>query len=425
MGFFFRPGFNVGPIRLNFSSKGVGLSAGNSGGRVGVSPGMRPFIGTSFGGAVYRKYLDEGGSGSKKQRQGKQGGSRAATDEEYHFVDSGNTYQSPVQHPEVRKVQPPILPKVMNTAIAIGLILGGVLFFVYLNHPLSFGFWTSMVILAGAVGQAIYNKVYNQRAQKQLENLNNQLDTDTPTSTIQTRLKQTKLPKQQAHWRDLWFYIYLITAYMEDQVALTASELEALEAQLAVPEKTRKQVKQVVFSEVLDQTLQDHVITKEEEAELRELKEVLGLSDDAIEQELQTIKVMADIRDQMQQSPEPVAADVNLKQGETCYYRAEGRMLKEKILNRYQANNTIHKEIGYDTEMEGTLYLTDRRVLLVSDGAREYRLNTILDLTLSLEDNTVQLTVEKRKHPVILTVPNAPLMAGKLEQLLEPEGAEG
>jgi hypothetical protein len=134
---------------------------------------------------------------------------------------------------------------------------------------------------------------------------------------------------------------------------------------------------------------------------------------------------MADIREQMQQGPQPVEADVNLKQGETCYYCTEGRILKEKILNRYQADNIIHKEIGYDTEMEGTLYLTDRRLLLVSDGAREYRLNTILDVTLSLEDNTVQLTIEKRKNPVILTVPNAPLMAAKLEQLLEPEAADG
>ena len=423
MGFFFRPGFNVGPIRLNFSSKGVGLSAGGSGARVGVSPGMRPFVGTSVGGAVYRKYLDEGGSGSKKQRQGKQGGAKAATGDEYHFVDSGNTYQSPVQQPKVRKVKPPTIPTIINTPVLLGLLFGTVLCFIYLDYPLSFGFWTSILILAGSITKPVYEKVYNKRAKQQLEALKKHLDSDSPLNSIQTKLKQTKLPNQQAQWRDLWFYVYLVTAYMEGQLTLKASELEALEAELAVPEKTRKQVKQAVFGEVLDQTLEDHVITEDEEVELRELQKVLCLSNDAIEQELKTIKVMADIREQMQQTPEPVEVDVNLKQGETCYYRTEGRILKEKILNRYQANNIIHKEIGYDSEMEGTLYLTDRRVLLVSDGAREYRLNTILDVTLSLEDNTVQLTIEKRKNPVILTTRHTPLMAGKLEQLLELEGA--
>jgi hypothetical protein len=423
VGFFFRPGINVGPVRLNFSTKGVGISTGTAGARVGVSPGMRPFVGTSVGGAVYRKYLDENGK-SKKRRQGKGNGHQGPADEQHHFVDSGNTYQSPVQQSSVRKVKPPSLPRVVPVAVAIGLVIGVGVLLAYLTQPLSLGFWVGLGLTAGSAGWAVYTEVFNRRAHKQLDHLKAQLDQEQPIEALQTALNEIQLPDRQRHWRDLWLYVALITAYFEDRLSLTAEGLEALERQLAVQSGTAQQVKQVVFAEMLNQTLEDHVISEDEQAELSALQKVLGLSDDAIEQELQTIKAMADIREQMQQGPQPVEADVNLKQGETCYYCTEGRILKEKILNRYQADNIIHKEIGYDTEMEGTLYLTDRRLLLVSDGAREYRLNTILDVTLSLEDNTVQLTIEKRKSPVILTTPHTPLLAGKLEQLLELEEPE-
>lgn len=418
MGFFFRPGFNIGPIRLNFSSKGVGASAGNSGARVGVSPGMRPFVGTSAGGAVYRKYLDEGSGSSKKPSKKQNGQPPQPEDEIYHFINTGNTYESPIKQPEVRKVKPPSLPGGFNGKLIAGMILGAGLALVRWQNPFSLSFFIGSATALASGTVASYRTYYNRKAQQQFKTLRAQLTAESPLKGLREQLKQHQLPHEQAQWRDLWLYVECISAYMEGKLALSATDLED---HLSLEAETQKQVKKAVFADVLNQVLEDHLISESEEAELKEVRAVLGLPESAIEQELQTIRIMTQLRKETERSPEPVEVDLNLKQGETCYYVTEGRILKEKIMNHYQEANQVHKEIGYDTEMEGDLYLTDRRLLLVTAGAREYRLNKILDVTLSLEDNTVQLTIEKRKNPVILTAPNAPLLAAKLEQLLEPE----
>jgi hypothetical protein len=385
---------------------------------------MRPFVGTSVGGAVYRKYLDEGSSSSHKQKGQKTDKATQPDGEVHHFIDTGNTYEPAIQQPEVRKVQPPSLANGGSGVLVAGGVLGAGLALVTLDNPLSFAFLAGTGAALASAAVAAHRIYYNQKAQQQLKTLKAQIEEASPIDELQKQLQQYQLPDKQREWRNLWLYVGLISAYIKGTIDLSAASLTQLEEHLQLDPDKQQQVKKAVFADVLNQMLEDHLIAEEEERDLQAIQEVLGLSDAAIEQERQTIRAMAQLREAKAKSPEPVEADVHLKQGEVCYYSTEGRIVKEKIVNRYQADNQVHKEIGYDTDMEGDLYLTDRRILLVSDGAREYRLNTILDVTLSLEDNTVQLTIEDRKTPVILTMPNAPLFAAKLEQLLEPEAAE-
>jgi len=58
MGFSFRKSFNFGPLRLNLSKRGVGVSAGVKGARISKGP-SGTYLNVGRGGLMYRKKLDE------------------------------------------------------------------------------------------------------------------------------------------------------------------------------------------------------------------------------------------------------------------------------------------------------------------------------------------------------------------------------
>ena len=61
MGIYFRKSFRAGPLRLNFSKHGIGVSAGVKGFRVGTGP-RGAYLKAGGGGLYYRKYFGRGGS---------------------------------------------------------------------------------------------------------------------------------------------------------------------------------------------------------------------------------------------------------------------------------------------------------------------------------------------------------------------------
>lgn len=67
MGFSFRKSFKVGPVRLNLSKRGVGVSAGVKGLRVGVGPGGAR-LSAGRGPLRYTKQI--GGRGRRRSRWG-------------------------------------------------------------------------------------------------------------------------------------------------------------------------------------------------------------------------------------------------------------------------------------------------------------------------------------------------------------------
>lgn len=57
MGFFFRKSINVGPVRINLSMSGIGISLGVIGARAGTRPDRKKFIAVGRKGFFYRKFL--------------------------------------------------------------------------------------------------------------------------------------------------------------------------------------------------------------------------------------------------------------------------------------------------------------------------------------------------------------------------------
>lgn len=61
--------------------------------------------------------------------------------------------------------------------------------------------------------------------------------------------------------------------------------------------------------------------------------------------------------------------------------------------------------------------ITDRRMVLAGRGSREYRLNQLLDITVDPEAGVIELTMNKRKSPIILTAENLMLLSARLERV--------
>lgn len=56
MGFYLKKGFNFGPVRVNFSKSGIGVSVGAKGARLGVGP-RGSYVHAGRKGIYYRKGL--------------------------------------------------------------------------------------------------------------------------------------------------------------------------------------------------------------------------------------------------------------------------------------------------------------------------------------------------------------------------------
>jgi len=66
MGFYIRKSFKLGPIRLNVSRSGLGMSAGVKGARFGINAGGKKYVHVGRGGLYYRENLP----GSTQQESG-------------------------------------------------------------------------------------------------------------------------------------------------------------------------------------------------------------------------------------------------------------------------------------------------------------------------------------------------------------------
>ncbi|NBB86308.1 MAG: DUF4236 domain-containing protein [Bacteroidetes bacterium] len=417
MSFFLRKSFRAGPIRLNLSKSGLGVSAGVTGARLGINKNGAYVHGGRHG-LYYREQL------GKRQRQatGRGVGVEGAEDEAAapgtveRFVDTGRTFDPLVEPNDLPPIEVPALPSAWNrTAVGLGVSLLGMVIAGYLG-PIALA--VALTLPFVAVGYGALERWRNQKAEAELQRGLEALDHHGDPRPALQAPSATRLGPAQRAWLEFQLYEALVHRATEDDDAVTAEDLRGFEAATALPGDVQDAVKADAFTALLDALLADHHLTEAEEAALRRLADRLRLDDAVIGEELETINVMAIFREELAGDLAPVDADVRLKQGETCYFAGRGRQLVARIQQRFQRDHVQYKEVGYETDMDGQIYLTDRRILLVGDGSRSYRIGRVLDEELSLEDNTVRLTLENRKNPVILTLPNAPVFAARLQKLL-------
>jgi len=408
MAFYLRKHFNSGPLRLNLSKGGLGLSGGIKGARVGLSR-RGAYVHGGRQGLYYRKYAKKGRGGQRPAGRG---------EEVRYFVDTGLTYRKGSGEAAPQEVGAPALPdkgSLMTPLVLLGVLM--ILVWIYNNH------WVfvlpAVIFFAGAYLDKQKHEKYRQEARKLFRAIDGGLEEKQDVPALLERHQQASLPVAYRRWLDHQVMALFLDAYFEDPDYILPEELRQLEARVGVPRNDREQMKAEAFGSFLDAVMEDHVISREEEEQLRRLQEDLAIDDARIARELELIDRMCRFREAMEAPMEPVDVDIRLKNNEVCYHHTRGRLLREKIMRSYQRQGVRYKEIGYDTDMEGDIYLCDKRLLIVDSGSRSYRLNRVLDVTLSVEDHTVQLTLDGRKSPLIFTMEDIGVFAGKLEKVLE------
>lgn len=280
-----------------------------------------------------------------------------------------------------------------------------------------------LLLAVSTAGHIIINRK-NRRIVDVLLALRKELDRDAPrTHNIREILDH--MAGEQGVWRkwiDFHGGFHLEEAFAEKQGQVPEDLIGQFERQTVLSREELEELHIVLFQRRFEALARDHSLTEGDERHLRELAERLDLGEQQIGEELDTLAVLAEIRKEGEAFPAEVEPPVRLTGGEKCYAAVPGRLLKEKVQQYRTIDRVRHKYVGFETDMEGTICLTDKRILIVADGSRDYRLNRILDVILSLEDATVRLVLDGRKTPVILTLERPALFAARMQHLLDAQG---
>lgn len=418
MAFFIRKAFRSGPVRLNLSKGGLGLSVGITGARLGLNRRGAYVYGGRHG-LYYRKQL---GSKSRKRSSDAQHQRRQAGQNQHGtvdlFTDTGTTFTplfsglKTYAFPDLQKKRSwfthPIIFLLLLVIAAVGVIQN----FVYL--------WgVVMILLAIVLGLWIRDYRWEKRG-KQLVEAVSELFEHSPKSVDAEQIKQyaQNAPKNHVdhYLGDLYTIMLQISVEQPDEEHITV--FNTVEKIIPLSSDSKYQIKRAMFSQALEQALEDHILSMEEETEIRWLVHKLNLPPDFVKEELNYLELASGIREQMEMPLEEIESPIPLVRGEHCYaYFEDVKLLEERVLNRFQRDRVQYRKLGFKEQLSGYLVITDRRIVLTGRGSREYRLNRIADIITDLEANVIELILSNRKNPVFFTHPYVILLAVRLEKI--------
>lgn len=151
----------------------------------------------------------------------------------------------------------------------------------------------------------------------------------------------------------------------------------------------------------------DHDLSENEEAMLDHLRDRLQIPDSEIESELETLRQLRSIREIRHFGMDEITTSTKLQKDEVCYFEAEGRFLKRKNLQSFQQDGQKYKVQGLVVDKEGTLLITNKRVLLIHSGTSSIKHDRILDVELDVDSNVVSIVKDGVQKPVLITTPES------------------
>ena len=418
MAFFIRKAFRSGPVRLNLSKGGLGVSVGITGARLGLNRRGAYVYGGRHG-LYYRKQL---GSKSRKRSSDAHPQRRQAGQNQYGtvdlFTDTGTTFTplfsglKSYPFPDLQKKRHwfthPIIFLLLLVIAAVGVILNSI----YL--------WgVVMILLAIVLGLWIRDYRWEKQG-KNLVEAASDLFEHSPKSVDAEQIEQYAENAPNNHVEhylsDLYTILLQISVEQTDEEHIIV--FNTVEKVIPLSSDVKNQIKRAILSQALEQAFEDHILSIEEETELRWLVHKLNLPPDFAEEELNYLELASGIREQIEMQLEEIESPIPLVRGERCYANFENvKLLEERVLNRFQRDRVQYRELGFEEQLSGFLVITDRRIVLTGRGSREYRLNRIADIITDLEANVIELILTNRKNPIFLTHPSVILLAARLEKI--------
>jgi Protein of unknown function (DUF4236) len=407
VGFYLRKSLRMGPIRLNLSKSGLGVSAGVRGARIGVSSRGRAYVHAGRGGLYLRQNIPG------RRLVGPSSGSGPVLE---LIEDSGVTFG--IQRIE-RSVS--IQDRIVRSPAALtpSLILGAIsLVSVYLGAVLeSDAPWLAFVGAAGVLLSAVLiGRVieWNRKAGKLQQLVNRELSELRPLTHVRLSRLATALRDPDVREVDRQYIAQTALLGALDRLIadrrISDDELEFLaqiEKALPVSADFAHQARLELFREAYFQAVADHDLETREEALLDEIRSRLAISDDAIRQELSAVEDLRALRSVRQGSLTPIETSVPLQKSEECYFESAARLLKETTLRRIQRDHQRYAIRGFVVDTEGTLIVTNKRVVVVHEGTTSLRAERILDVDVDADRNLIKIIRDGSRRPMYLTCPNA------------------
>ena len=423
MGTYLRKAFNVGPLRFNLSKSGIGCSIGVTGARVGINSKGQAYTHAGRFGLYHRQMLN--GSRTSEAPAGRQQRSRRSSEVREIEVDTGVAFvaeqprfsleESTVHIPE------PDPPKswgaLWTVASGVVAILGIVLASWFIL------FTSTATLIYGLV--SILRRHRALRATRQLEEALGDLETDDQTAAGAIRAIFSASRARivdKVYWASACHYC--VSQHAAKKGDISSNELgflRSLESNGGIDIKFAKRSKLCAFRQAYISAVADHELTVAEESQLANLRAKLEIQDHEIEQEANLLRVLSELRELSLDRLKPIETAFKMGSDEVCYLEVRARILKRKVIGRHQKQGTRYKEMGYETEKDGTLVVTSKRVMLVHEGVSSVPHNKIQGINVDVEKAIISLAKDGRKTPIFYTAPDV-LRVGAMIALLSSTG---
>jgi len=382
MGLFLRKAFTSGPVRLNLSKGGLGLSGGVKGARLSAGPrGLHLFAGR--GGLYYRKRVGESARG--------EGGSGSGC-----------------------------LLLLLILAV-IGAVSAAVSWLE--DHP-----WAAAGIGAGLLAGLAAWLIVRHRRKAALGGYGAALEEGLVSggegvseelmanlARLRERVPRSGKWRQRLARTEGDVYQALLDRVLADGV-ITGGErrrLRALEELATMPAEVVLGVKMEVFEAAYVDAVADRRITEEEYERLHNLASGLEIPSDTVRREMEVVE---DIRRAQELKPplpelDPEDSPLHVTRNETLHHVGEGQV--------YTRRRDESEPDGwhYSLKRDGDLVLTSRRLRVEDSGTTTLRLDGIEDLEVDLDRGYIFVYKASSGRPTILSCQGPVELARMLELL--------
>ncbi len=385
MGLYLRKGFRAGPLRLNLSKSGLGISGGITGARVGIGP-RGAYVHGGRHGLYYRQYAASGRAKAS-----------SAADTE----------------------------GCASALLALAGIVAGLFLLLALAalHPAIL-----VVVAVAAIGVVMARWAVLAYRRKRLGAYKAALDrtfvtAQSPPSSsalAQVAHQQQCLPKgrgadKKAEDIEANVYEALLDRILDDGF-ITRNEaalIAAAEQILRLSPEARLQTKKEIFMAAYLEAVEDREITREELKKLRNLKAGLGIPNAEVRREIAIVREIIEAQN-LRLPLTPIPRDklpVPIQKSEDAFYQC-----RAQVLSRRKSRDSSS---GYEhtVRREGTLILTNKRVFVAGNGTTTIWYRDITDVEVDLDEGFVEIAKRLSGRPTVLKT-ESPIYMGRCIELV-------
>lgn len=392
MGLYLRKSFRAGPIRLNLSKSGLGISAGVKGARLGAGP-RGNYVHAGRHGLYYRKNLASAAPRSRGAT------SAAGADSE-------------------------------GCATLLLLVLALGIGWWMLANPV-----VLVAVIVAAAGFFLIRRGIRQRRRKLLADYKQALDAAfvaaaaPPGKAVLADLgkRQANVPKtseamEKIRQIEADVYQAVLDKILDDGFVTKdeATTVAAVEQTLGISPELRLRTRKDIFAAAYAEVIQDREITPDELGRLTNLVNELDIPQAEIQRELDIVREILDTQALcLPFSPIPtekLAAPI--QQSENAFYQCSAQVLSKRKAQQSPSG------YEYSVRREGVLILTDKRLFVSGEGTTTVRLSDIEDVDVDMDEGVIEIAKIRSSRPVILKTA-APIYTGRAIDLLVQAEAGG